>query len=124
MPCRGIRGATTVETDIAVAILAPTRELLGCIVAASDVQVEEVAGALFTATDDPSAAFPAQTVRGLRWPHVALLDAHEILVPDSLPRCVRVLIDWNTDKPEAAIRHVHLHGVAPLGPNLQGGAET
>jgi len=40
MPCRGIRGATTVETDSAAAILTTTRELLARIVKANDVAVE------------------------------------------------------------------------------------
>jgi chorismate mutase len=121
MPCRGIRGATTVEVNTAAAILAATRELLDCIVEANGLQVEDVASALFTATDDLSAAFPAQVARELGWRHVALLDAQEIPVPDSLPRCVRVLIHWNTDRPQAAIRHVYLHGAASLRPDLQGG---
>ena len=41
MPCRGIRGATTVETDSAAAILTTTRELLARIVEANDVAVED-----------------------------------------------------------------------------------
>ena len=34
MPCRGIRGATTVESDTAAAILGATQELLARVVAA------------------------------------------------------------------------------------------
>ena len=45
MPCRGIRGATTVETDSVAAILAATRELLTRIVEANDVAIEDVASA-------------------------------------------------------------------------------
>ena len=123
MPCRGIRGATTVESNAADAILGATRELLTRIVEANAVSAEDIASALFTVTHDLTAAFPAQAARELGWQHVALLDAQEIPVLDSLPRCVRVLIHWNSDKPQAAIHHVYLHGAASLRPDLQGGEE-
>ena len=121
MPCRGIRGATTVETDTAGAILAATRELLVSIVETNGVRAEDIASALFTVTEDLTAAFPAQAARGMGWRHVPLLDALEIPVPGSLPRCVRVLIHWNTDRSQAEIRHVYLRGAASLRPDLQGG---
>lgn len=119
MPCRGIRGATTVETDTAAAILAATRELLTRIVEANDVAIEDVASAFFTVTPDLTAAFPARAARELGWQHVALLDAQEIPVPGSLPQCVRVLIHWNTEKPQAEIRHVYLRGAVSLRPDLE-----
>jgi chorismate mutase len=124
MACRAIRGAITVEKDSAAAILAATRELLARIVEANEVQIEDLASAYFTATPDLSAAFPARAARQLGWQRVALLDAQAIPVPGSLPRCVRVLIHWNCDKPQAAIRHVYLHGAASLRPDLQGGEDS
>jgi chorismate mutase len=119
MPCRGIRGATTVETDTAASILAVARELLTRIVEANDVAIEDVASAFFIVTPDLTAAFPAQAARELGWQHVALLDAQEIPVPGSMPRCVRVLINWNTETPQAEIRHVYLRGAASLRPDLK-----
>jgi len=121
MPCRGIRGATTVDENSALAILAATRELLTRIVEVNDVAVSEVASAFFTVTPDLTTAFPARAARELGWRHVALLDAQEIPVPDSLPRCVRTLIHWNTDRPQAEIRHVYLRGAAALRPDLKEG---
>ena len=119
MPCRGIRGATTVKANTAAAILAATRELLTRIVQANGVLVTEIASAFFTVTPDLAAAFPARAARELGWQHVALLDAQEIPVPGSLPRCVRVLIHWNTEKPQAEIRHIYLRGAAVLRPDLK-----
>ena len=118
MPCRGVRGATTVETDSADEILAATRELLLHLVIANGIEVEDVASALFTVTPDLTAAFPAQAARQLGWQHVALLDAQEIPVPGSVPHCIRVLLHWNTDKTQAAICHVYLRGAAALRPDL------
>ncbi len=123
MPCRGIRGATTVETNTAAAILGATHELLTRIVEANGVGVENITSALFTVTHDLTAAFPAQAARELGWQHVALLDAQEIPVPGSLARCVRVLIHWNTGKTQAEIRHVYLRDAASLRRDLQEGGE-
>ncbi len=117
MPCRGIRGATTVREDRAAAILQATRELLTCMVETNEVQGEDITSVLFTVTPDLSAVFPAQAARELGWQHVALLDAQEIPVPGSLAQCVRVLIHWNTDKPQAVIQHVYLHGARILRPD-------
>ncbi|MGD2205679.1 MAG: chorismate mutase [Anaerolineae bacterium] len=119
LQCRGIRGATTVQTNTATAILDATCELLARIVKANNVAVDDIASALFTVTPDLTAAFPAQAARKLGWRHVPLLDVQEIPVPGSLPRCVRVLIHWNTEKPPTEIRHVYLRGAASLRPDLQ-----
>ncbi len=123
MPCRGVRGATTVKSDIAAVILTTTRELLIRIVEANDIAIQDIASAFFTVTSDLTAAFPARAAREMGWQHVALLDAQEIPVPGSLSRCVRVLIHWNTEKPQAEIRHVYLRGAASLRPDLKEGEE-
>lgn len=121
MRCRGIRGATTVEDNSAAAILEATEELLAQIVRANGVAAKDVASAFFSVTPDLTAAFPASAAREMGWQHVALLDAQEIPVPDSLPHCVRVLIHWNTDKPQDEIRHIYLRGATSLRPDLKGG---
>ncbi len=118
MPCRGIRGATTVGRDDAAEILAATRELLACLVQSNDVRNEDIASAVFTVTPDLTAAFPAQAARQLGWDDVALLDAQEIPVPGALARCVRVLILWNTGTPQAAVRHAYLRDARVLRPDL------
>lgn len=116
--CRGIRGATTVDHNSAGEILEATRELLASMVEVNGVAVEELASVFFTATPDLTAAFPAAAARQMGWQQVALLDAQEIPVPGSQPCCVRVLIHWNTRKPQKEIRHVYLRGAAKLRPDL------
>jgi chorismate mutase len=119
MACRGIRGATTAEDNSASAILEATRELLEAITAANGLQVEELAAAFFTTTQDLNAAFPARAARDLGWAMVPLLNSQEIAVPGSLPRCIRVLLLWNTDRGQEEIRHVYLRGANVLRPDLQ-----
>jgi len=118
MACRGIRGATGVEANEAGAIVAATRELLEHIIATNRILVQDVAGVLFTATDDLDAAYPARAARDMGWTNVPLLCAQEMGVMGSLPRCVRVLVLWNTDLPPDQVRHVYLGRARALRPDL------
>ncbi|MDZ4159942.1 MAG: chorismate mutase [Anaerolineaceae bacterium] len=119
MLVRGIRGAITVEEDSPEAILAATRELLETICAANpNLKLEDIASVLFTTTGDLHTAYPAQAARQLGWEMVPLMCAREIDVPGGLPRCIRVLIHWNTDLPQAAVRPMYLREAALLRPDL------
>ena len=123
MTCRGIRGAICTETNRADAILTATRTLLERIVVANDLLADEVASAIFTATPDLDAAYPARAARELGWTQVPLLCMQEMSVADSLPRCIRVLIHWNTDRAADQIRHIYLGRARTLRPDLTKEAE-
>lgn len=119
MPVRGIRGANTASADQPEAILAATRELLEAILAQNPGLVpEEIASAFFTVTDDLSAAYPAKAARQIGWVQTPLMCAREIPVPGGVPRCIRVLLHWNTSLPQSAIRHVYLGEATRLRPDL------
>lgn len=119
MHIRGIRGAITVEANEERAILEATRRLLGEIVRANDVDADEIAAVIFTATPDLNAAFPAEAARQLGWQAVPLMSATEMDVPGALPRCVRVLVMWNTPMAQEEIVHVYLDGAETLRPDLK-----
>ena len=108
MWCRGIRGATTVTDNTREAILAASKELLQKMVEVNDVEIKDIAGILLTTTPDINAEFPAAAARELGWTQVALLCGHEMDVPGSLPRCLRVLMLFNTEKSNEEIVHVYL----------------
>ena len=116
--CRGIRGATTVAGNDAAAILDATEELLQRIIALNGVREEDVASAIFTATPDLDACYPAVAARRLGWTHTALLCVQEMAVPGSLAHCIRVLVHWNTDRPVCEIWHVYLREARRLRPEL------
>ena len=118
MTVRGIRGATSVDVNDAEPIVAATRELLERIVAANGLATEDVASVIFTATSDLDAAYPARAAREMGWVHVPLLCMQEMAVVGSLPRCIRVLVLWNTDRPAGQIRHVYLRRARALRPDL------
>jgi len=119
MHIRGIRGATTVEENSEQAVLDATRELLQEMARANNVEPDELAAILFTATPDVTATFPAEAARQLQWTHVPLMSASEIAVPGSLPRCVRVLMLWNTAQAQEEITHVYLRKAVVLRPDLK-----
>jgi len=114
---RGIRGATTVTENSEEAILGATRELLYTMIQANGIEVEDVASAHFTTTVDLNATYPALAARQLGWYDAALLCGHEMMVPGSLDKCVRILIHWNTTKTAKEIVHVYLHGARGLRPD-------
>jgi len=118
MTCRGIRGAVCAEANQADAILSATRALLKRIVAANDLSTDQVTSAIFTATADLNTAYPARAARELGWTQVPLLCMQELDIPGSLPRCIRVLIHWNTDREPGEIRHVYLGAARALRPDL------
>ena len=118
MPCRGVRGATTADANTSEAILKATRELLALMIRLNGILPEDVASAIFSTTPDLDAEFPALAARQLNWMHVALMCNHELDVPGSLQKCIRILIHWNTDKSADEIQHVYVKNAANLRPDL------
>ena len=119
MNIRGIRGATTINTDAKADVLSATRELLDAILKSNpELKTDDISSVIFTTTEDIISAYPALAARQMGWDLVPMMCACEIPVPDSLPRCIRVLIHWNTEKEQSAIKHVYLHDAAKLRPDL------
>ena len=114
--CRGIRGATTATENTREAILEATRELLQLLIAANGIKPEDIASAIFTTTPDLNAEFPAVAARELGWIDTALLCGHEMNVPGSLQRCIRVLVHWNTTRHASDVVHVYIRGARGLRP--------
>jgi chorismate mutase len=114
--CRGIRGATTCDENTREAILDATRELVRLLIEANDIHPDDIASAIFTTTPDLNAEFPAVAARELGWLDTALLCGHEMHVPGSLPRCIRVLVHWNTERRADEIVHVYVRGAKQLRP--------
>ena len=114
MRCRGIRGATTVDSNTKEDILEATTELLQELIDSNEMEPEDIACAIFTTTADLDAEFPAAAARELGWTNVALLCSKEIDVPGSLQSCLRILILYNTQKSADEIIHVYTRGAIGL----------
>ena len=119
MQVRGVRGATVVCGDEPEEIISATKELLGAILEAnSELNKNNIASAIFTVTNDLKSAYPARAAREIGWDLVPLMCAQEIPVPGSLPKCIRVLLHWNTNTPQIDVHHVYLKEAARLRPDL------
>ncbi len=118
MLCRGVRGATTVASNNREEILTATRQMLALLIRRNEIDPADVASAVFTVTEDLDAEFPALAARQLGWLDVPLLCGYEISVPGSLPRCIRILVHWNTTKSQRDIQHVYERDAVKLRPDL------
>jgi chorismate mutase len=114
---RGVRGATTAETNTREAILTATSELLSLMIEANQIDPADVASAIFTTTIDLNADYPALAARALGWHDVALMCMHEMNVPHGLKMCVRILLHWNTAVAAPDVKHVYIKGAVNLRPD-------
>jgi chorismate mutase len=119
MVTRGVRGATTVESNTVEAILDATKELLAAMLKTNEIDTEDVVSAFFTTTPDLNAEFPAVAARDMGWTDVALLCGHEMNKPGALPMCLRILLHVNTEKGRGDIRHIYLRGARVLRPDIE-----
>ncbi len=118
MPIRGVRGATVAATDTPEAIRDATRELLQRLVELNGIQPDDVASIFFTCTPDLTTEYPAITARQMGWVETPLMCGQEMNVTGSLPRCIRVLVHWNTELEQRQIRHAYLRAAVALRPDI------
>ncbi|HYU62297.1 MAG TPA: chorismate mutase [Verrucomicrobiae bacterium] len=122
MPVRGIRGATTATANTAEAIMVATEELLEELVHQNDLDPNEIACAFFTTTPDLDAEFPAHAARRLGWLGLPMLCGHDMQVQQPNPRgvamCIRVLLMYNTPRPQSAMRFAYLRGAEAIKADL------
>ena len=118
MSVRGVRGATTVDSDDPAQIRAAARELMEEILRRNQiVDFDDVISAVFTTTEDLVSAFPAEAARAMGMNQVPLLCAQEIPVTGSMPRCIRVLLHVNSERKPKEIEHVYQREAQKLRPD-------
>jgi chorismate mutase len=122
MPVRGIRGGTTADVNTPEAITEATQELLVELTRLNDLDKDEICFAYFTTTHDLTAEFPAYAARRLGWLEVPLLCGHDMDVPlpnpRAVPMCIRILLLYNTAKPQSAMRFAYLRGAKAIKADL------
>ena len=115
---RGLRGATTVDTDTAAQVTERSQELMREILARNQLVEDDIVSVVFTATPDVTSIFPATAIREIGFGAVPLLCASEIAVPGAMPLCIRVLLHVYTTRSRDEIHHVYLHGAQGLRDDL------
>lgn len=122
---RGLRGATTVKENTADAIWAATQEMVSQMLELNDIATEDIGAAIFSATEDVTAAFPAAGARKLKgFESVPLFDARQMGVEGAMKMCIRALLLVDTDKKQKEIKHVFLGEAAGLRPDLSRGGNS
>jgi chorismate mutase len=115
---RGVRGATTVDTDTVEQVTHRSQELMLRLMERNELAEDDIVSVLFTATADVTSVFPATAIREIGFGAVPLLCAAEIAVPGAMPLCIRVLLHVHTTKTRDEIHHVYLHGAQGLRDDL------
>lgn len=115
---RAVRGAICVAEDSADVVLSATEHLLQELLQHNDVEGPDIVSAFFTVTDDLVSAFPAEAARRMGLGTVPLMCAREIPVAGSMPRVVRVLMHFHTERSQAEVVPVYLDGAESLRDDL------
>ena len=116
---RGVRGAIQVPQNEKGSIIASAEELMHALIESNQIRKENVSAVFFTVTPELNAAFPAAVRSSLGWGMVPFLCGLEIPVSGALERVLRVLILFETDRDQDAIRHQYLGGAKSLRPDLK-----
>ena len=99
-----------------------TEELLQQLAALNALDPTEVASAFFTTTPDLDAEFPAHAARRLGWLGVPMLCGHDMQVKPpnarAVPMCIRVLLMYNTPRPQSAMHFAYLRGAEAIKADL------
>lgn len=116
---RGVRGATTVNENDKDAIIEATIEVMEEIQRENHIDPDDISHIIITMTNDLDATFPARALRNLaRYQFVPVMCAQEIAVPESLPKCIRLMVTINTSKNPDEIHHIYLKEAVHLRPDL------
>ena len=115
---RALRGATTVDEDLPEQIIERVVDLLETMFDRNDVDHDDLISIFFTATPDVTSMFPATAARKIGLGDVPLICAQEIPVPDSTPRCIRVMAHLTTERSRSELHHVYLEGATSLRDDL------
>lgn len=116
---RGVRGAITVSHNDEGEMVQATKSLLDEMIKHNDISAEEVAQVIISVTEDLNATFPAKALRLLEdWTYVPVMCTQEISVPNSLPKCIRVMMTINTEKSQKDIEHIYMEDAVALRPDL------
>jgi len=118
MPVLALRGATTLDDDTPEHVTERVKALVAALFERNELEPDQVISILVTGTADIRSIHPATAVRAFGLPDVAILGAQELAIEGSLPRCVRVLVHIDTERPRHALRHVFLEGATVLRPDL------
>ena len=120
MKAVAIRGAVTVDVNSADAIKSATVDMAKQIIEKNEFSRDDIVMVFMTMTADLTAYNASAALRlGLGWDDVPFFTSLEPDVDGSLEKCIRVLIQVQSDKAKDQIHHVYLGEAAKLRPDLK-----
>lgn len=115
----GIRGAITVKENTVKEIKTAACFLISELLKQNKLEEEKILNIIFTVTSDLDSVNPATAVREeLKLGSTAMLCVQEMKVRNSLPMCIRVLVQAYTNLTKDKIKHIYLGEAENLRPDL------
>lgn len=115
-----IRGAVTVNNNDADEIKSATVEMVKAIVEKNKFSQDDIVMVFMTMTLDLTAYNASAAIRlGLNWDDIPFFTSLEPNIDGSLEKCIRVLIQIQSNKSRDEIHHVYLGEAAKLRPDLK-----
>ena len=112
-----IRGATTSDGDTDICIKDAVIELIQEFITLNGINKENIISITFTVTKDLTACFPAAIARKhFNFDSVAFLDCQQMIVPNDISFCIRMLALVNLDSYRKPV-HPYLKGSSKLRPD-------
>lgn len=115
-----IRGAITVENDSVEEITNATKELMTEIAQKNELNHEDkkIISILISTTADLTAMYPAAVLREMGYNDAALFSSTEPNMRNSLPKCIRLMVNVASYKDILEPKHVYLRKAQILRPDL------
>lgn len=114
-----IRGATTVNVNCREEILSETKILVEKIIEDNKLNIDDIISIIFTMTKDLDAVYPAVAVRDLlNINDTPLLNFEEKYIEGSLEKCIRVMINVNSNESKNKVKHIYLNEAKKLRPDI------
>ena len=119
MKVLAIRGATTVKQNSIEEIINETKILIKTIIKENEILEKNIISMIFTMTSDLDAVYPSVAVRDLlNICDTPMLNFEEKYIEGSLRKCIRVMININSEKSKSDIKHIYLNNAKNLRPDI------
>lgn len=115
---RAVRGAIQLDVDEREHVLASTREMVGAVLEANALSLDDVISVMFTATPDVHSEFPAVAARELGMGDIPLMCTQELDIAGAMPLVIRLMALVNTTLARKDITHIYLRGAVALRRDL------
>ncbi len=116
---RAVRGATTVSSDSPAEIEMAVKAMMAELLRANEIAEKQVLTVFYSLTPDITSASPAKIIReALGWTNTAFMSSVEPDIKGFPVYCIRVLIQFYSDKSQDELTFVYHHKAKLLRDDL------